>query len=203
MKIIALVSALTTCLAAWGTASDAQQSSLACAGNLSSKSSGIELLDCLKEVALEVSQREREIRYLQSLLVEATQNAVPSGAVLAFDIPSGCPKGWNNFPLATGRFIVGAGLGNFDENKVAIEEKKFRDEGGAERVTLNSDQIAAHTHRVPHGGADTAVNIEGLSTGVNWGVRRTIANEETLLSGGSQPHNNMPPYIALHFCKKD
>ena len=22
-------------------------------------------------------------------------------------------------------------------------------------------------------------------------------------TGGNQPHNNMPPYIALYFCKKD
>jgi microcystin-dependent protein len=54
---------------------------------------------------------------------------------------------------------------------------------------------------MPHGG------IYG-GTGAKAGMNNDYAYhssgyEKMATDGGNQPHNNMPPYIALYFCKKD
>jgi hypothetical protein len=35
------------------------------------------------------------------------QDGIPSGAVMFFDLATGCPDGWDNYPLAEGRYLVG------------------------------------------------------------------------------------------------
>ena len=75
--------------------------------------------------------------------------------------------------------------------------------GGEREVTLTIPQMPTHGHRVQYGGADTAVNDSNMDPGSNWGVRGTIGPAITSEAGGNQPHPNMPPYIALYFCKKD
>ncbi len=39
------------------------------------------------------------------------KQAVPLGAVVAFDLPDGCPSGWSRFDSAIGRAVVGVGMG--------------------------------------------------------------------------------------------
>lgn len=39
------------------------------------------------------------------------KQAVPLGAVVAFDLPDGCPSGWSRFNSAIGRAVVGVGMG--------------------------------------------------------------------------------------------
>lgn len=38
-----------------------------------------------------------------------TQRLLPSGAIVAFAVSSGCPDGWSQYDEVAGRFIVGAG----------------------------------------------------------------------------------------------
>ena len=80
--------------------------------------------------------------------------------------------------------------------------------GGSESVTLNSNQIPSHTHAA---GASALVGTSELPSGrvpaVNAaGVPMFAANADTSLAaaallptGGSQPHNNMQPSLAIHF----
>ena len=147
---------------------------------------------------------------------------IPSGAVVAFDfdikISSGCPKGWNFFEPAGGRVIVGAGD---HQNKwfrsetgevVSItiyptyvqdiragfsETASSRATGGEERVTLTVAEMPSHSHDLP-------VNSDPSAQGLKW---QNGYNKKTGMStseaGDSQPHNNMPPYISLYYCKKN
>lgn len=121
---------------------------------------------------------------------------IPSGAVVAFD--RRCPdNGWDLFDRAGGRFVVGAGHhANKDTNgqQLEIYEKEFLN-GGEEKHTLTVEEMPSHshseqTHFVGAGRAGSGDGAYGTSTAPTSPV------------GSSQPHNNMPPYIALFFCVK-
>jgi hypothetical protein len=131
---------------------------------------------------------------------------VPPGAVMAFDLPSGCPAGWKVFEAAISRTIVGATLGqaaspNHDENGKLLSSRLYRKDGGEERHTLTVDEMPAHRHLIPHKGADTA--IDAGQRGTNWGVTTLNGTENTDPVGGGAAHNIMPPFIALVYCLKD
>lgn len=89
-----------------------------------------------------------------------------------------------NVPDLRTKFIVGSGTGY-----------ALGSTGGAESVTLTTQQIPAHTHT---GGAAIVgysyYNIQS-STGV-------INNANTGSTGGGQPHENRPPYLTINFIIK-
>jgi microcystin-dependent protein len=81
--------------------------------------------------------------------------------------------------------------------------------GGAETVTLTTNQLPSHTH-VPM--ADTAGAGSTSPSGTAWGnwgtngapysdqAQNAQMNPQALgLTGSSQPHDNMLPYLAINF----
>ena len=78
--------------------------------------------------------------------------------------------------------------------------------GGAETVTLNVNQVPSHTHTVM---ATTNSNSASLPNGnllamgpdiYDQNVAGTATMAATISSvGGSQPHDNLQPYLALNF----
>ncbi|MEO0525424.1 MAG: hypothetical protein AAF088_21165, partial [Pseudomonadota bacterium] len=163
--------------------------------------------------------------------------AIPSGAVLAFDLPNGCPMGWNTFEEATSRAIVGAysdrAAGNInapteDENGQALSARHYRSWGGTETHKLEVSELPSHDHDASnlktakdgqHAHVTAGGGGEGRGEGViDEGPRTDRAATITLTGsgphehgivgtvsakGGGAPHNNMPPYLALHYCKKE
>jgi microcystin-dependent protein len=80
--------------------------------------------------------------------------------------------------------------------------------GGVESVTLNTNQIPVHTHpflaTTSLGAEPTpAGNTTAQSGTLQWyrGTPPTVALVNTSLqpAGGSQPHDNMIPYLAISF----
>ena len=77
---------------------------------------------------------------------------------------------------------------------------------GAESVTLTTAQIPAHSH-VPLASAGEALTTD--PAGAVWAARTTAAYATGATAtpmapaigatGGSQPHENMPPYLGLSF----
>ena len=116
---------------------------------------------------------------------------VPAGAVVAFDLDR-CPDGWAVHDDAAGRFVVGVG-----------GEYGLGDTGGLAEVVLKIEQMPSHLHRNPvrrDGDAPPApYRLETAGQGAAYGGRH---NRPTEAVGGGQPHNNMPPYVALRFCTK-
>ncbi len=120
---------------------------------------------------------------------------VPKGAIIVWsgsvnDIPSGwvlC-DGTNGTPDLRNRFVLGAG------NRYAVDAT-----GGEEEHTLTINEMPKHSHKYtsPLQGDDNA----GIGTGNHYNketfMHPTINGESTESIGGSQPHNNMPPYYAL------
>lgn len=125
--------------------------------------------------------------------------AIPSEAVIPVADRGECPTGWSRFTEADDRVLLGAG-GKYEYGSF----------GGEETVTLTVEQMPSHTHELgePTGEPLRFSRIFSASAG----QPRQILNANgtdfpsayvAQSSGKNQPHNNMPPYIALYFCKKD
>lgn len=129
---------------------------------------------------------------------------VPTGAVMPFNLPNGCPEGWHPFQRGASRFIVGASkthasaVPNEDSNGNNLRARPFLKDGGEEMHLLTRDEMPVHSHTSPIGEfrAMKYTDHGGI------GVRDTELAVPSSPSGDSLPHNNMPPYIALFFCEK-
>ena len=67
--------------------------------------------------------------------------------------------------------------------------------GGEASHTLTENEIPPHTHYVYGSGFDTRVPGFTASVGDSSDSGRPLAASRT---GGGQPHNNMPPYLAVY-----
>lgn len=103
-----------------------------------------------------------------------------------------------------------------NDNRVKLTDYEPEEAGGEERVVIITDEMPEHVHGLgvvnlddvtarsfeeQAGGVDIPWYLDG-SSGLEEGLEET-ANVIMKNAGGSAPHNNMPPYIALYFCKKD
>ncbi len=106
-------------------------------------------------------------------------------------------------PDLQSRFAIDVGQGNGLSNRILGES------GGAESVTLTTQQIPAHTHSFlanSAGSSSASPNgkIHGAASGLACYDDPATANGTMLastigLSGGSQPHDNMPPFAIINF----
>ena len=167
--------------------------------------------DTLGEVTRKLSKIEGEGGLIPRGLI-----AMWSGSV--DNIPSGWAlcDGSNGTPDLRDRFIVGAG-GNYDVG----------DTGGANTVTLNTNQIpshshgagtlttnttGSHSHTYQHAHHHTQIRAEGGQTWVSGGMEGSQTNlngdhkhtisGSTSSTGGGQAHENRPPYYALAYIMK-
>lgn len=121
------------------------------------------------------------------------------------DIPIGCamlwtggidniPEGWHICDGTNGtidlrdRFVLGGG-----------GTHTVGETGGSETVTLTVEQMPSHAHGIPY-------NREPAGTGSTYTdclyKSVTPLTIESRKTGGSQPHNNMPPYIVLPWIQR-
>ncbi len=78
---------------------------------------------------------------------------------------------------------------------------------GSETVTLNTNQLPAHVHGLPCNSANgtTANPTNGVVAGVATNPYLTGATDNTMggqmigAAGGSQPHDNLMPYLCVTF----
>ena len=131
--------------------------------------------------------------YLKPQLVEIA-GGVPSGIVAAFDGPSGCPGGWAEFEEAAGRTLIGVGKGQ------GLSDRRYREQGGEELHVLTVPELPSHTHEVIQmiGNND----IDGVDSTVTHSGEHHNEARRSGATGDSQAHNNMPPFLALRYCKK-
>ena len=127
---------------------------------------------------------------------------VPSGAVVAFDREDGCPPGWSEYRDADGRFIVGTGRHTeHDAYGNEVADLEFGEEGGERTHRLSVSEMPGHAHRQwfangeRFGGPGPEIDLRSAEQDLR-GVQFDSA-----LAGGDTPHNNMPPFIALRFCR--
>ena len=149
------------------------------------------------------------------------QPGAPGPAVLGMVIAStvACtelPGQWEAFEPAGGRFIVGND--GRQEWRVQLDGAvPIYVTGGESEVTLVTENMPPHSHPFDGPDSDQVPRFEGhgewngeavnfavatggggsdFSDGVGY-ISAWLTVGET---GGGQPHNNMPPYIALYWC---
>ena len=116
---------------------------------------------------------------------------------MAFDLSTGCPDAWSLVGDLGGRVIVGV-----QANRTT--EFGYRVKDGEEKHLLTISEMPSHSHPKSNknyywvGAGDNKQN-EGFSSGrYEFTTTRNVSAQ-----GGGQPHNNLSPYIALYYCKKD
>ena len=124
---------------------------------------------------------------------------VPSGAVVAFDSAE-CPSGWREEFRAQGRFIVGTGRHVPDEYGAELPFLELGRNGGSRTHRLTEPEMPSHAHTVTFStGYDSPHHVD--ITPEEFG--RKDARETSSAAGEDMPHNNMPPFLVLQFCRKD
>ena len=102
-----------------------------------------------------------------------------------------------------------ASIPNADANDQPLRPHVYQSTGGEEKHTLTVAEIPPHDHGIQisqhsdyqrgsggYPGMET-VGRDAPRNDPKWPVRYTE------LVGGGQPHNIMPPFIALFYCRKD
>lgn len=170
---------------------------------------------------------EAVIAFSDQTPLDILSRIIPVGTVIALDNPNlssdECPDGWEPFRRGRGRMIVGAGdpAGvpgefGFGEDGQQLSRRDLRQLGGAETHRLIIFEMPRHTHSVSDPGHDHGSPVHSSNGGnsVGWnaigGTNHTDYEQTGRRSSGikvrdagsGEPHNNMPPYIALNFCKK-
>jgi len=144
--------------------------------------------------------------------------AVPEGAVIAF--ATECPEnGWRRYEEAASRMIIGAATtGELESgpsshrngsNGNALTHRPLNQINGTEAVTLQRENLPAHSHSVRQSTSNIEVAREAtLGSGVTaslapkTSVSRASSDGTTGNTGAAVPVYNMPPYVALYYCEK-
>ena len=131
--------------------------------------------------------------------------AVLQGAVIAFnrsEKDGACPKDWTKFDPATGRFIVGAGI---TTDTALTDHPSLLDDaasavGGEEKHKLNLDEMPSHYHGIRRTQGKVGDGKYPDWTVMGNQVIQTVGVSDN--AGRDQPHNTMPPFVALYYCIK-
>lgn len=107
-------------------------------------------------------------------------------------------------PDLRGRYAMQPGQGP------GLSPRVLGEQGGTETVTLNANQMPAHTHSfaatsdvgastVPNGAFVAASSAYEEATRFG-SVANTTMNPASIgIAGGSQPHNNMSPFLGVNY----
>lgn len=101
---------------------------------------------------------------------------------------------WRPYRPISGRFALAAGRGRDDRGKTM--DFLLGVEGGEYRHQLTVPEMPAHTHDYK----DTHSSQIRADYGDDEPGALHDSRRETEPRGAGQPHNNMPPYLALNFC---
>ncbi len=118
-----------------------------------------------------------------------------------------------NLPDLRGRVMVGQGASKTGTSYIVGQS------GGMETVTLTAEQMPPHTHTLITDATDAVSvapgnnyfsqaghSVSGVFTPVPLYARGTgapavpLAAGAVTAAGGSQPHSNMQPYLAMTYC---
>ncbi|ROS01782.1 concanavalin A-like lectin/glucanase superfamily protein [Sinobacterium caligoides] len=200
-------------------------------GRLSAADGTLNLISNLKtdnnvEINGDLFSSNGQLNIKKSLVVEERIHdeygqvlGVPIGAVIMWhgyesDIPTGfrfC-NGEHGTPDLRGRFIVGA-----ENDYSAADDYSLDSEGGREAIELKTSEMPKHTHGVNDPGhhhltykpyevwnSDTHscdTGGDGRSDGHNH-VNHNVTGISIVEEGGSEAHENRPPFYALYYIKR-
>ena len=126
---------------------------------------------------------------------------VPHSAIVAFD-SNECPAGWRRFARGAGRVIVGTGRhSQFDEYGNELAPWTHGTDGGSRSHQLVTAEMPVHAHTyVFSTGRNSPQHVDQSPDEFGY---KNLPNHPTGSAGGGEPHNNMPPFLALSLCERD
>jgi microcystin-dependent protein len=91
-----------------------------------------------------------------------------------------------------------------------LTERFLGEQSGSEAVTLLQSEMPSHNHSLSGAGSDPAL-AKAVNPNASWAISQgggiyqdsqntQLSFQALSLAGGSLPHNNMQPYLALNFC---
>lgn len=137
----------------------------------------------------------------------STSSNLPIGSIVMWSDPMSVPSGWHLcdgstvvmpdgsqvvLPDMRGRFPVGAGAGSS-----SLSQYDAGDMGGEETHTLSVAEMPAHGHALYD-----AVGWGDGNAGYNGGSNKISGQASIGGAGGSQAHNNLPPFYGIAFIIK-
>lgn len=138
----------------------------------------------------EAKELRNEIRKVEE------RATTPTDAVLAFDSDA-CPDGWEQVQSLAGRTVIGAGP---ESEGTSIRVRG--DKGGEEMHAITIDEMPAHNHGNGWLGGGSITPAQVQAAGRFPSNLPTAKGSQISSVGGSKPHNNMPPFLVLTYCKK-
>jgi hypothetical protein len=140
------------------------------------------------------------------LTVSGKVSFLPKGSIIAYHGPT-VPDGWvicdgnNGTPDLRGRFIMGQGSGT------GLTQRAIGQKGGEETHKLSISEIPSHSHSVSVTPADAGGYCKTGPCGVQTSDRKILDDSRVKgisvnYTGGSQPHNNLPPFLVLYYIMK-
>jgi hypothetical protein len=151
----------------------------------------------------EVTESVIKDQIFRDMIKEATTNEsrlVPVGTIAAFNLSTGCPQGWMKFDEGVGRVLIGVGAGR------ELTARNLGSTGGSERVILNVDQLPPHSHDFVGGPAMVPGMFRPMQVDERPAPWNYVAGTSTgtiALTGRGQQIDIMPPFVALHMCRKE
>ena len=142
--------------------------------------------------------RPVELGFLGSFGPASTNTAgLPDGIVVASTVRcSELGSGWKLYEEAQGRFIIGVGATEDDRGE--LRQFSLLDTAGTFQHALTVPEMPSHNHDVGDHFSELH-SADYFALGDRGFINRT-ADRTTSDTGGGVPHNNMPPYLTLHFC---
>src|SRR5438045_4960142 len=107
-----------------------------------------------------------------------------------------------NLPDLRGRVPIHTGTGSSGTTY------QIGESGGVESVTLTTNQIPQHTHALqattatgtqPNPGGNVLANSQGAQPYIQENPDGNLNAQALSPAGGSQPHDNMQPYLGINF----
>ena len=185
--------------------------------DLTRQSDADEFVSCIGSLAAQIASLETTLESVQFQHNNLVQSM--GGLVAAF--ASECPDGWREYEQARGRFVIGAfpgrellSLGGEAEVTLTIahmpEHRHLNNVSVTDRFLSEVESAVIGLQRlesvpIPAGHwSEWLSSGEGGDRNYRYTMRFQTGSEQRSVvdsnSGGNQPHNNMPPYIALYWC---
>jgi hypothetical protein len=158
---------------------------------------GPEVIEKADKTMANLRNCDVEAKGILDRLRDSSANTIPPDTLAFFNCED-CPEGWEEFKEGSGRFLIAKGSGY-----------PFGTKGGKKMVSLSLKQMPSHDHLIPiykHGKMKPPkfpLTYQAVQAGDKRGNYITQLPEHlTKKSGEGEPHENMPPFLALTLCRK-